>query len=73
MTRKARERREARARARQESQERLVARFGWAAGLSENAAAVRAEKLRRYQRALERIAEGADNPQKIAQTAIVPR
>ncbi|HXQ25971.1 MAG TPA: hypothetical protein VN822_06160 [Candidatus Acidoferrales bacterium] len=53
-----------------EARERLIARFGWAAGLLKDAAAVREERLRRYQRALERIAQGAGNPVKIAAAAM---
>jgi hypothetical protein len=52
------------------AREKLIARFGWSAGLVEDAAAVREERLMRYQRALERIAQGAENPEKIAQTAM---
>ena len=53
-----------------ETQKRLIARFGWAAGLFEDEAAIREERLRRYRRALERIAAGAPDPAKIAARAI---
>lgn len=52
------------------AREKLIARFGWAAGLVEDTAMVREERLRRYQRALERIAQGAGNPVKIATAAM---
>jgi hypothetical protein len=52
------------------TQNRLIARFGWAAGLLEDTASAREEKLRRYRRALERIAARAANPEKIAHRTI---
>ncbi len=55
---------------RQKSRARLIARFGWAAGLLEDTAAAREERLRRYRRALQRIAAGATHPEKIARRAI---
>lgn len=59
-----------RERKRRETRERLIARFGWSAGLFEDTPAIREEKQKRYRRALERIAEGADSPQRIAREAI---
>jgi hypothetical protein len=55
---------------RAKTQERLIARFGWAAGLLEDPAAMREERLRAYQQALERIAAGALHPEKIAARVI---
>jgi len=52
------------------TQNRLITRFGWAAGLLEDTASAREEKLRRYRRALERIAAGATHPKKIAHSTI---
>jgi hypothetical protein len=52
------------------ARKRLIARFGWAAGLLEDTPSDREERLRRYQRALERIAAGATHPEKIAHRAI---
>jgi hypothetical protein len=52
------------------TQNRLIARFGWAAGLLEDTRSAREEKLRRYRRALERIAAGTKHPEKIAHSVI---
>lgn len=57
---------------REETHARLIARFGWAVGLFEDEAASREERLRRYRRALERIAAGGGDPVQIAAQAIRP-
>lgn len=55
---------------REKSRARLIARFGWSAGLFEDGAVCREERLRRYRQALERIAAGRGDPVQIAARAI---